>query len=259
MISVCMAYYNRPDYLARTLAMYVEQHGKNILQYAEFVIVDDGSSDEHRAAKVAEKFKKYLNIRVYYRENKDDINPAVAINASIGLAKNKLVVITCPEIMPATPYLEAITDVAHNDYLLVPCYSVSQDRQKIFESIKDSTSLKNITSTMFTNPMPIRNDGDDGWYSHPFFRPVLFYFTAAITKDFFFEIGGIDEAYRYGWGYEDTDFVERLKLHKPNIRWKDNELCIHQNHYVNSDASRPDPVKIAGWERNRQLFAEKNY
>lgn len=253
-----MAYYNRPKYLERTLALYYEVH-EHKLKDVEFVIVDDGSEDDHRASKIIKKFDNKMDIRLFYRENKNDINPAVAINTSVMLAKNNRVIITCPEIFPATPYLHHIPKyIFKNDYYLIPCYSISQERQKTLESFSEYSEINNILPHMVTRPVAIKHDGDDGWYSHEFFRPVWFYFTAMIRKDFFFTLGGIDEDFRYGWGYEDTDFVERLKKSDPYIFWMNNDYCIHQNHYDNKNASRPDKVKIEGRSRNRALFEQKN-
>ena len=254
-----MAYYNRPEFLRRTLQAYYNI-SKSIIKDCEFIIVDDKSSIDALAKPIANEFKDKLNITVFDRIDKDDINPAVAINLSVKLATSDTILITCPETMPGTSFIEHILnrDIKNNEYILVPCYSISQEIQNKINLIPldDENYIKHILEIITINPISHKFAGGDGWYSHPIYRPALFYFCATLKRKYFLEMDGIDEDFRYGWGYEDTDFVRRLQLRNPTITWLDSELCLHQNHYTNN-ASRPNQVQVEGTIRNKKLYENK--
>lgn len=258
MLSICIAYYNRPEYLKRTLSLYYILHQERIKDY-EFIIIDDGSRNDLRASLITKEFEDKMDIKVFYRENKDDINPAVAINASIKLAKNDTILITCPETFPASPFLYEINKqiMNINEYLLIPCYSIPVNSQLEIEKL-DLSDINGILKCINLYPRIVNSEGDDGWYSHPQFRPVLFYFAAVIKKRYFFHIGGIDEDFRYGWGYEDDDFCRRIKLNGTKISWLSNSFCLHQYHYTNPNTTRQDDIRIEGWRRNKELFDKKS-
>jgi len=258
-ISVTMAYYNRPDYLRRTLVAYYNIHRGD--PGCEFIIVDDGSRDDLRAALVAKEFEYKLDIKVFYRENKDDINPAVAINSSVKLASEEIVIITNPETIPVTPIIYQLNSdqFQDNEYIIVPCYSIPLQSQNAINQIdvNNEDYVKEVLNFINFNSRGPEFEGDDAWYSHSIYRYVLFYFTAVIRKKYFFDIGGIDEEFRYGWGYEDTDFVERLQINQPKISFLTDAVCLHQFHYNNSEVTRDDRTRYEGVRRNRELYLLK--
>ena len=181
------------------------------------------------------------------------------MNTSIRLASNDVVLLTCPETFPASSILYEIEkkNFDDNEYFLIPCYSIPSYSQQEIEKL-DCSDIKNILKQVNFYHKTVVNEGDDGWYSHYYYRPVLFYFAAAMKKKYFLEdIKGIDEDFRYGWGYEDTDFVRRIEKNNTKISWLKNGFCLHQFHYTNQDTTRNDDLRIEGWKRNKELFIKK--
>lgn len=258
-LSICVAYYNRPEFLRRTLQAYYNSHGSEI-QDCEFVIIDDGSNTELLAEPVVNEFKDRLNTKTFYRTDKDDLDPAVAINMSVNMASSDLILITCPETMPGTPFIKNILnrDIQDDEYLMIPCYSVSQEFQKSINLLDlcDKNYTNNVLNTVKIIPKSHTVAGGEGWYSHPIYRPTLFYFCSILKKRYFLEMDGIDEDFRYGWGYEDTDFTRRLLLRNPKVTWLESEICFHQNHY-NGDANRNNTIQAEGLALNMRLYEEK--
>ena len=264
-ISVCIAYYNRPDYLRRTLSAYLNIHNYD-LSMTEFIIIDDGSWDNLRAAPVCKEFSDRLDIKCFYRENKDDINPAVAINSSVRLASGEIIIIANPETMPVTPIIHQINlgaDFQDNQYTPVSCYSVDGWKQNGINvlDINSPTYVEDILKIVELKPQQANEEGVDGWYSHPVYRPVLFYFMAVMKKEYFWKLGGIDEDFRYGWGYEDTDFVKRLLNDQPLLLTLPGATCLHQFHYYYQNEGnqyvRPYTTVWEGRQRNERLYLQK--
>ena len=68
-------------------------------------------------------------------------------------------------------------------------------------------------------------------------------------KEFFDEVGGFDEAYREGQGYEDNDFLWELHRQGASFEIRDD---LQVNH-IDTPVSWP----LGGVERNAAIFNEK--
>jgi glycosyltransferase involved in cell wall biosynthesis len=248
-----MTFFNRQDILRRTLAAYFNAHAGH-LDDAEFIILDDGS--EHRAATVAKEFSKRMNIKLFYRELKDDINPAVAINSAVRLASHEHIILTSSDVMPLTPVIQQFSKYTflQNDYVSINCYSACKGAQDKINSLDTNslTYVRDIQNMFQFKPKGPSIAGDDSWYSHPVYRPELLYFMSLMKKQFFWDIGGIDEDFRYGTAYEDTEFCHRLKKYNARAMWLLEGLSIHQYHYGNSENQ-----EVEKWTRNRDIYFEK--
>ena len=225
-----------------------------VLQDTEFVIIDDGS--EKRAEPIAKEFSNKMNIKLFYRELKDDINPAVAINTAVKLASHENIVLTSSDVMPLTPILSQLSryTFSSNDYVLANCFNVSKVVQEKINAldVNSGTYTKDITTLIPFNQSGSAGPGYDCWYSHSKYRSAPLYFMALMRKEFFWAIGGIDEEFRYGTAYEDTEFCSRLVKHKANILFLLESLALHQYHYDNSINQEPEK-----WNRNRDIYFRK--
>jgi glycosyltransferase involved in cell wall biosynthesis len=245
-ISVCMTFFNRPEILRRTLQAYIDAHDGNLTD-TEFVIIDDGSLAV--AVPVVKDFVDQMNIRLFYRELKNDTNPAVAINSAVRLASHDYILLTSADVMPVTPVLHQLSSYKYsdNDYVLVNCYSLSRELQRVVSL----ANIKDVPKLIKFKPKGPSIVGDDAWYTHSIHRPDPLYFMALMKKQLFWQVGGIDEDFRYGIAYEDTEFCHRLKKNGVNILFLLESLCVHQYHYTEPP---DDPAK---WNRNRELYIKK--
>jgi len=229
-----MAYYNRPTLLRKTIEAYLFFH-PNLIEISEFVIVDDGSDVGLEANTVVTEYKDRIKAKVIeLPKDKNSSNPAIPINISVKQSSGDIVVITNPEAMPLSPVLEHLEEACQpNTYTLVPCYSVSIENQKIV----NDTPINRLKDTFppFNN-VALWDEGADAWYEHPEYIARFFYFFAAMKKDDFIKIGGIDEDFSDGRGYEDNDFVRRVLANGFQIQYDMQELVLHQNHYSGESA-----------------------
>jgi len=96
----------------------------------------------------------------------------------------------------------------------------------------------------------------DGWYQHSKYRPVGYHFTSAIFKTKLDEIGGFDEEYAYGIGYDDDDFLRNV-VKKCNLKFYDDPFVIHQYHYKDtiSEEFKKNYTELVN--KNRNIFYRK--
>lgn len=257
-VSVTMAYFNRPDHLRRTLAAYLNVHGGAVP--AEFAIVDDKSDPGLEAQPVADEFRDRLDIKVHYRADKDDVSEMRTINDSVRMASGEIVIVANPEALPCSPIIHQIRSIStrlKNTYLIVPCYSVSPERQRMISSLDcgSATFVRDILARMEFSPRGAMTDGDDAWYEHPVFRPRGYFFTAAMRRDEFLDMGGVDEDFRFGWAYADDDFRRRLEVKGVSFVSLGDAVVLHQYHYDSQTDRGTDRAALL--ERNRQLMLRK--
>ena len=255
-ISVTMAYYQRPDLLRNSLWAYHHLHpGRDDV---EFVVVDDKSAEELKAKPVVEELRDVLDIKLFYREDKTGTNPAQPINISVKQASGETLVITNPETLPLTPILDQLdaAGVPQGSYMIAPCYSVSEEKQKIIAGLDPTkpSFVDDIRERLQMNDRQAVRDGDDAWYVPPRLCPRALYFFAAMPRADFIDIGGIDEDYQMGYAWEDTDFINRLAMKGTQMSFLDGAVVLHQHHYT-SPAS--EGAVALDRRENDQLFQSK--
>lgn len=195
-LSFIVAYYNRPEALAKTLEAY-----SRLDLDAEFIIIDDGSDIPPFEFPELDTTYRYIDV--------PGSNPCLPFNVAAKMARGDVLTLTNPECLPLTQMRSLGT---HEGYAVAQCYSEPEG------------GLRDMPNR------PARFDGDEGWYVHPQFNARPFHFLATIPKDLYFEIGGFDEDFRLGVAWEDEDLVRRIKLKGIPITFMD-ETVLHQWHY----------------------------
>lgn len=225
-ISAVMAYYNRKNRLITTLdSMTHTQYPKDQI---EVVIVDDGSDDEHRVEDLVNQYPFDIRIIRVEPEDKWYYNPCVPFNKGFDAAKGDVIVIQNPECCHVGDVFSTASLVKQNQYLNFHAYSLTlEDTEKL---TKDN--VKNIA----TLPFELQNkgtghEGNSGYYNHHQYRPVGYHFCSAILKEDLLDLGGFDERYAKGTGYDDNEFLQRILKKKMNFLFIPNPLVLHQNHY----------------------------
>ena len=68
------------------------------------------------------------------------------------------------------------------------------------------------------------------WYNHSQFRQAEYHFLSCMTRKDLYDLGGFDEAFANGLGFDDNEFITRIKRKKMDRIIIDSPFCIHQYH-----------------------------
>lgn len=245
-ISIVTAYYNRKQLLINTLNSIVKSQHDDY----EFIIVDDASDEEHRIEDLLIRYPFIKLIRVN-REDKWYFNPCIPFNMGFKKASGEIILIQNPECLHVGDILKYTNNnLQIGNYFSYSCYSVDLPTTQKF-------STYDLTVNEILNNVPLYNksvtsDGEMSWYNHPYYRPVGYHFCSAITKKDLIDLDGFDEKYAWGIGYDDDDFLRRVKG-KLNFQFVENPFVIHQYHYNISNNYKIEDAQNK-LNRNKNLY-----
>jgi hypothetical protein len=251
MISVVTAYYNRKILFTRTLKSMSPYYGK--IDF-EVVVVDDGSDELERLEDLQTDFP-FLRVIRLEKQNKWYKNPCIPFNIGFEAVKGDKIIIQNPECYHFGAVLEYVdTHLKENDYLSFGCFSLDKlntDEDELFFDQNNINKLINNNSRAFTT------DGDLGWYNHSNFRPEAFHFCSALMSVDLFDLGGFDERYAKGVGFDDDELIWRIKNKKMNINFIDDQIVLHQNHYIEpDDIVEANKKRFESYKRNKLIFEQ---
>jgi glycosyltransferase involved in cell wall biosynthesis len=236
MISIVMTYHNRAKQLINTLWSIEQTAGSYPI---EVIIVDDKS--ESPIPDVLSNFSFPINLTI--RTEKKPYDHVSALNIGLDKAKGDIILINCAECLHVGNIIEDIcSNFRDGMYMAYSTYSIDWELfYKICIGVRQSTNVDTIVNTVIhpTHALPKDwKDGDVGWYSHPEHNNSLMPFCAAISRRSMEQLGGYDERFSDAIGWDDHDFVQRVK----NLGLKTSltafPYCVHQPHKV-SDYSGP--------------------
>lgn len=124
-------------------------------------------------------------------------NPCIPLNISVRNTSSSMILLQSPETYHPYPIIHLMSDLIDHPKKIVLC--------------------------------PVRCDGHRKlpWYAHPVLRPVRYWFCQLMTRQFFDEIGGMNECFRKMQGYEDNDFVKRLDKAGAKWEWLTDHYVVH--------------------------------
>jgi len=250
-LSIVTAYYNRKDLFLKTLDS-IEQSERT--KDIEFIVVDDASREDQRLEDIQDNYSFPIHIIRQEKENKSYINPCVPFNLGFAKAKGDLILIQNPECFHVGDLLSsALENTTDENYLVFAAYALSkEDTETLGEKGKQINLLNKVS-----------NGGQqDGWYNHSVINPRPLHFASCITKKNLEELGGFDEAYAQGIGYDDDELLMRIRHKGLKVEICDNPFILHQNHY-NEDAFE-NKFKLSPelFHKNKELYlseAKKRY
>ena len=251
MISVVTAYYNRKKLFTRTLKSMLPYYGK--IDF-EVIVVDDGSDEAERLEDLQTDFP-FLRVIRLEKQNKWYKNPCIPFNIGFEAVKGDKIIIQNPECYHFGAILEYVdAHLEENEYLSFGCFSMDKlntdDDSLFFDE-------KNISKLIENNNRSFTTDGDLGWYNHSKFRPEAFHFCAALMSTDLFDLGGFDERYAKGVGYDDDELIWRIKNKKMQIKFIDDQIVLHQNHYVApDDLVEANKRRFESYKRNKLIFEQ---
>lgn len=220
-----MAYFNRSKELERTLKTIKQSSEKDF----EVIIVNDGSDDSEQLDELAKNSGLHIKILTIKKEDKWYRNPCIPFNKGFKEASGDIILIQNPECFHVGDIIShAIHNVSNNKYITYACYSLSEQKTKELDGSNTLTIINRH----------VGHDGDEGWYNHSIFRRVYYHFTSAMTKKDLNDLGGFDERYAKGHGWDDNEFLERIKRKKMDISINDSPFSVHQWHYSGSSMNQ---------------------
>ncbi len=210
--------------LSRNLARYRDLYP---LEPLEIIIVDDGSPEP---PEIGDGFPWPVRL-VTLPPKPHALNPCVPLNRAVARSKGEIIVLTGPEVIHRARILAVMRDklgqLGPKGYVGAACW------------------------------------GGQWWYCHSTLMPApetvgrtkmpegaALHFCSMLYREFFDDVGGFDEQYRDGQGYEDNDFL--WSLHKYGARFA---ICddLITDHLPCPRSQWP----AGGAERNKAIFEHK--
>jgi len=227
MISVVMSYYNRlPQFLA-TLNSLTDFKFENL----EVIVVDDGSDEEHRLEEAVKSWTSFqLKLARLEPENKKYCNPCVPFQIGFRLVEGEITIIQNPECMHIGNILQYVWNNAkNNDYLTFAAFSADPELSKKLLKTKSFNGRMKYLKNLGTKSASI--DGQfNAYYNHSIYRPMYYHFCSAIMTRDLLDLGGFDQRYAKGVGYDDDEFRYRIGLKGMNMKIVDEPFVVHQYH-----------------------------
>jgi GT2 family glycosyltransferase len=256
-VSIILPYFERPEVLAITLRSFQALYSES---QVEIVIVDDGSHPEMKPHLPAEFT---LPTKLVTILNKDGINPCIPINIGVAEASGELILLTSPEIVHTESIFIAMgnSGVGKKECLFFNVFALTDNdlNLRLISSESHNAFMEIYTSF---EPELEKNLGRNGyiwsnlygsWYCHPDYRKTDLNFLSLMRRSSFFEVGGFDERYRKGSGFDDNEFRRRMLSYGFKFKYKGSSAAIHLIHEEVS--TRPD-FNI-GINSNEKLFKSK--
>lgn len=249
MISIVTAYYNRKKLFLRTLNSLKPSYGK--IDF-EVIAVDDGSDEKERIEDLQIEFP-FLKVIRLEKNTKWYSNSCIPFNIGFANVKGDKIIIQNPECYHYDNILEYVSEnLCNNQYLSFGCFSLDKEQTDDDKTFFDK---ENIDCLIESNNKTVVDDGDLGWYNHSKHRPEAFHFCSAIKTIDLYDLGGFDERYALGVGFDDNEFVYRIKSKKMQVVFVDEKIVLHQNHYSVKECSAQIVDKSEIYRRNRFLFS----
>jgi len=213
-VTIVMTYWNRKRQLENTLKS-IKQYGHDV----KIIIVDDASTDGNDISCFEEE-----NVKIITMKNKTWINPCIPFNTGLALADTDIVILQNAECIHNGDIVgHVINNIEKGTYLNYSAFSIDSALTERVYAGEEINSIINPYLTRYINAWI-------GWYNHPIYRPEMLHFCSAITREDLYELGGFDERYYNGLGYDDNEFILRIQNKGMTVKIIENPLVVHQFH-----------------------------
>lgn len=224
--SLILPYYRRPE-LRKALESFAHHYvGRD--DYEVLVVEDSkNEADYNRHVEldcIIYEFSRKMKIR-YFLDEKVSYNPAHKYNLGVSAAEGQFIVLSNPEVVHDTNILAGLDEAfAKDPEVYVVCACAAIDKGVLIS-----------------------------WYQHSRMRNALFHFCSAMSKANYQKVGGFDEVYCGGIGFEDEDFVRRVTMAGIRVIPKDDLITAHLEHDKEYIDSHRDLVEV-----NRNIFMNRH-
>lgn len=234
-LSIVTTYFNRKKQFENTLTSILKSSEKDI----EIIVTDDASDETERLENLLDIYPFLKIIRV---ESSDKywVNPCIPFNKAIREATGDIIILQNPECFHKTDVLKFIVEnISDTNYLVMPVFALSEEQTQY---LNNGYSEFDVNTSAFGR--------ENGWYHHPFHRPCYYHFCSAISKKNMDILKGFDERYAYGFGYDDDEFLRRIRQLGLSVVTDMSQLVYHQSHLSCwSGLTSPELVR-----KNQELF-----
>jgi GT2 family glycosyltransferase len=235
-ISIAMAYRDRKRQLVRTLRSIATSA---MAREVEVVVADDASRPEQQLDDLVEACPYPLRVIRLEPEKRWWVNPCVPFNRAIAACSGELLIVQNPECFHLGDVLaDAVARAGSQDYVAYGCYSLDRPTTEALGATDDVPSggdrafVERVRQQVFLRPHAMGGEGQLGWYNHSRFRPVAFHFCAAIRRTRMEDLGGFDERFAEGVGFDDDELLARVRRLGLHVAIVDDPCVLHQWHYT---------------------------
>ena len=240
-LSIAIAYYNRKPLFMKTLEVLDKYETKNF----EVVVVDDASEEEHRLEDIVNNFSIDINLIRINPEEKAYINPCVPFNIAFRNSRADKIIIQNPECIHVGPVLTIAEEITKkNVYNTFACWAAGEEVTEEIINFSPETSefapLVRKTIDRFETKVGDTVGITNCWYNHFPLRQVCYHFASCITKEDLYDLGGFDERYANGVGFDDDELLHRANKKGMKIQLINDPMVVHLFHgleaYQNSES-----------------------
>jgi GT2 family glycosyltransferase len=218
-----MPYWNRAEALSRSLSRYIELYKSDAI---EIVIVDDGSSEKP----FIPAYSPFPVRLITLPQKVAGLNPCLPINIGVKAAEGDIIFLTNPEIVHSAkildPMVRELERLGRTGYVSAACWC---------PKLKMWLCRSDVPDVPGRAKMP---------------KGAGLHFFSGFHKSLFDSVGGFDDEYRDGQGYEDNDFL--WKIHSAGAKFKILDECT-----VEHGAAPRVAWPSGGTARNRAIFERK--
>lgn len=234
-ISIAMAYRDRKAQFVRTLHSIA---ASTLAREVEVVVADDASRPEERLEDLVDWCPFPLQVIRLDPDRRWWVNPCVPFNQAIAACQGELLIVQNPECFHLGDVLaDASARITSTDYVTYGCYSLDRSTTEglgqaaEFDTVKDRAFVERVCSCV---PVFARagSEGELGWYNHSQLRPVAFHFCAALRREQMDALGGFDERFAHGVGFDDDELLARVRRLGLQVSIVDQPCVLHQWHYT---------------------------
>ena len=246
MISIILPYYNRIDKIKITLDSYQNFYFSH--NNFEVIIVDDGSSHMHKLDNLIKNYTFNIKlINLPEKSKNTEVNPCYPYNVGVKNSIGNIIVLSSPETFHTSNMFKVTNNfnkLNDNSYLLLSTFCCTNNNI-INNIVNNNFKLNNDIIKLFTSNLgegtlnngtkrPDFNNEYGSWYLHSIYKKSHLNFFSCLTRNLYYKLCGFDEKYRYGTGYDDNEFLNRIKNIVPinNFFYYDEAIAIHIDHEV---------------------------
>jgi Predicted glycosyltransferases len=237
LLSIIIPYYNRRDILLNTLSSINLFSGDYPI---ETIVVDDGSDIGEWVDCAVDMFPK-LNINLIYLRRPKAVwrGPTIAYNMGFNEAKGDVIFLNGVDCMHCGDLVGYVfRHMKENMYMNFSAYRGTNNINEVLKTFDwyDTAEMESLKGSFDLTRA-------ENWHIHSKFFYELAPFCAAINRSDMERLGGMDERFEQGVGYEDSDFTDRVKNLGLNAVMVDEPFCLHQRHKF-TDYTNPTNRKL---------------
>jgi len=236
LVTIMIAYYNRPKQLEKTLNSLKQYNPKDF----NVVIVDDASSEDFVLPELP------YEVKLIKLQKKLCLNPVVAFNIGfLEVLKNRpvYVIFQGVDCYHKGDLISYVKNMNPTSYISFGCYSLAKE---------DDPDLP-----IKLEPKAAMSNGARGWYNHPEYKPMAYNFCSAITTENLIKLNGFDERFKDGNAYEDNYFLHQVHTLGLKVIITDEPFVYHQFHPVLSKPNGATDRNRIMYKRLRELGTHK--